>query len=386
MQVFNAFFIILKSKLGITLIYIVLFAALALAMTLTDNTSVIFEPESLNICIFDEDGTPESRALTEMLGKRNETVTLENDRDTLIDALYYGRVDYVLTIKSGYAEKLISGDTEGLFESLHIRDDYSTVYAGQMLTEYAGLVAAYSAGGNDTMTAIEKAETAMLKEADVTVARFNENGGVFSPNTSFYFRFLVYALIGLTMSTLCPVLLAMNKKDVRYRTVCSGILPRSYTSQIFMGCVIYIFLIWLVYMAAGIFMNGGMYEGMQWLGVLNSFVFTIFSAALTVFVTSFDPSINIINIITQVISLGMCFTGGVFIEQSLLGESVLAAARFMPVYWYIRVNRMLEGAEPFNAETAYLALAIELGFAAVMAILTVLVRRARYTGKAAAAI
>ena len=383
MQVFNAFFKILRSKLGIAAIYLVLFIMLSVAMTYSDSTADMFEQERLSVCVFDEDGTPESRALIDLIGKRNDIIQLENDRDVMIDALYYGRVDYAITIKSGYAGKLSAGDTEGLFESMHMHDSYSTVYMGQFLNEYAGTVCAYIAGGNDVTTAIEKAGAALLKDAEVTIAKFDDkSGAVLSDHSSFYFRFLTYALIGLTMSTLCPVLLAMNRKDVRYRTNCSGIHLNSYNIQIFTGSVIYIFFTWLVFMIIGVFMNGGMFRGLQWLAVLNSFVFMIFSATLTIFVSSFDPGVNVINMITQIISLGMCFTSGVFIEQSMLGEGVLAAARFMPAYWYIRVNNMLSGSEPFDAGFAASAILVEAGFAAVLAVLTVLVRRARYNSSA----
>ena len=107
---------------------------------------------------------------------------------------------------------------------------------------------------------------------------------------------------------------------------------------------------------------------------------------LTIFVVEFEPPATMVNVITQVVSLGMSFLCGVFVDQSMLGDGVLAVARFLPAYWYIRVNRMIEGSEPLDTNTIILALSIQLGFAAVMAILTVLVRKVRYTGKTVAAI
>ncbi len=381
MQVFNAFFKVLRSKLGLALIYIPVFIAMTIGLTFADNGGGVFEQERLNVCIFDEDATPLSSALCDFIGKRNDLVPLENDRDVIIDALYYGCVDYVLTIKSGYADKLSVGKTDELYESMRMHDTYSTVYMTQMLNEYANTVSAYIAGGNDAITAAGKAGEAMLKDAEVNTAKFDDNSGaVLTSTAALYFRFLVYALIGLTMSTLCPVLLAMSRKDIRYRTNCSGIRPNSYTLQILAGCVIYIIAIWAVFVAIGAVMNGGVFEGAQWIAVLNSFVFMLFTTMLTIFVSSFDPSINIINIITQVISIGMCFLSGVFIDQSMLGEGVLSAARFLPAYWYIRVNRMLEGSEPFDQNTLVLSIAIELGFAVVLAFMTLLIRRVRYGG------
>ncbi|MBR6717412.1 MAG: ABC transporter permease, partial [Oscillospiraceae bacterium] len=97
--------------------------------------------------------------------------------------------------------------------------------------------------------------------------------------------------------------------------------------------------------------------------------------AFALLVSSFSPAPNIINIITQIVSLGMCFLCGVFVDQSMLGDGVLSAARFLPAYWYIRVNRMLEGAEVYDGQFAAKAIAIEAAFVVVLALLTVMLRK-----------
>ena len=34
----------------------------------------------------------------------------------------------------------------------------------------------------------------------------------------------------------------------------------------------------------------------------------------------------------------MCFTSGAFVPQYLIGEQVLAFARILPTYWYVKYN------------------------------------------------
>lgn len=387
MQVFNTYMKVLKSKLPLSIVYVAVFLVIYIAMTAADNSSTMFEQVEMNVCIFDEDDTPESRALCELIADKNNIIGLENDRDVIIDALYYERANYVLTIKKGYAERLAAGDTDDLFESFHMHDSYSVVYMGQFLNEYVSTVKAYMAGGSDISGAIQNAGSALSREAEVTVANFN-NADMSDKFVyiMIYFRFLPYVIISAFMNTLCPVLLAMGKRDIRYRTNCSGIRPGSYTAQIIAGSTVFLFGVWLVFMAAGFLLYGGAMTGGLWLAVLNSFVFSLFAAMLTIFVVEFEPPATMVNVVTQVVSLGMSFLCGVFVDQSMLGDGVLAVARFLPAYWYIRVNRMIEGSEAFDTNTVILALSIQLGFAAVMAILTVLVRKARYTGKTVAAI
>lgn len=387
MQVFNTYMKVLKSKLGLSIIYIIVFLVIYIAMTAADKSSTMFEQVEMNVCVFDEDNTPESRALCELIAEKNNIIDLKNDRDAIIDALYYERANYVLTIKKGYAGKLAAGDTGDLFESFHMHDSYSAVYMDQFLNEYVSTVNAYMAGGRDSSEAIRSAQAALLREAKVNVANFNnaDRSDSFT-NIMIYFRFLPYVIISAFMNTLCPVLLAMGKKDIRYRTNCSGIRPGLYTAQIIAGSTVFLCGVWLVFLAAGFVLYGGAMTGGLRLAVLNSFLFSFFAAMLTIFVAGFEPPATMVNVITQVVSLGMSFLCGVFVDQSMLGDGVLAVARFLPAYWYIRVNRMIEGSEPLDTNIVLPALLIEAGFAAVMAILTVLVRKARYTGKSLAAI
>lgn len=381
MQVFNAFIKVLKKKLPGSLIYITVFLAISIPMAKSGSAVNTFEAASLDVCVFDYDNTEESRALSEFIGAYHTLVGLENDRDAIMDALYYEHVDYVLVINQGYAERLAAGETDGLFSSYHMHESYGTVFMEQLLNNYVGAVKAYRAGGKDPITAIKSAEIALAQETEVTYVSFgNENGNTdYSLDFSYYFQYMPYILISVLMSSLCPVLLIMNRKDLRFRTNCSSVKPTSYTLQLFAGSTLFIIAVWLIFMIAGVFMYGGIYQGRAWLAVLNSFLFALVSAVIAIFISSFDPSQNIINLMTQVLGLGMCFLCGIFVEQSMLGDGVLAAARFLPAYWYVKVNDMLAGKEILDMSQLMEFMAIEAAFAVVLAILTLLVRRLRYS-------
>ena len=141
-------------------------------------------------------------------------------------------------------------------------------------------------------------------------------------------------------------------------------------------------MIWLAFVILGVVLNGALYSGRLWLVVLNSLLFALFASVLAMFASEFSPSGTIVNILTQVSSLGMCFLCGVFVGQELLGSGVLAVARFLPAYWYIRIIRMLNGEIPFTASEAAIALGIQAAFVAMFVLLTLLVRRTRYAGVA----
>ena len=383
MQVFNTFIKIIKSKLPVAMIYIGVFLGISVPMAMSSTATDTFAQTKIKICIFDEDNTAESRSLTDFITQKHDVVPIENDRDAITDALYYEHTDYVLIINEGYAEKLASGDTENIFGSYHMHYSYSEVFMGQFLNEYVSSVRAYIAGGEEISSAINNTEETLPQETEVRTAYFdNGENKDYSVKFSYYFRYIPYVLLSVLINALCPALLAVNRKDIRFRTNCSCVKPTSYTLQIFAGSSIFVALVWLIFIIAGLFMYGGIYQGKAWLAVLNSFIFALVAASIAIFISSLSPNQNVVSLLTQVIGLGMSFLCGIFVDMSLLGDGVLAAARFLPAYWYMKVNNMLAGIDIFDPAKLTEFLAIEAAFAVVLAILTLIVRRLKYSGTA----
>lgn len=386
MQVFKAFFKVLRTKLPTAMIYVSIFLIISIIMTDTSASENKFEASRLRVCVFDEDETEASRALTEYIGKNHDLVKIEDNEDEILDALYYGRAGYVLTIKEGYEEKLAHGDTEELFTNYHVHDSYDAVLLSDQLSEYVKAVNAYTAGGTELSAAIKSADEALSHETRVAIESFENkdrsDGSVFSDTAGSYFQFLPYILLSVMVAVLCPVLMTMDRREIRYRTNCSCVKSSAHTLQILAGSAVFIMSIWLIFMIAGAAFGGGLYSGRGWIAVLSSFIFTLISADIAILVSSFELSDNAVNIINQVLGLGMSFFCGVFVPQSLLGDGVLSAARFLPAYWYVRINNMLIGEEAFDSSRLMVYLGIEAAFAVSLAIFTLLIRRLRYSAPA----
>lgn len=382
MQVFKAFFKVLKTKLPTAMIYIWVLIVILIFMVNSSQKEKSFEASRLKVCVFDEDETEASRALTEYIGKNHDLVSLENDEDVILDSLYYGNVKYVLTIKEGYGEKLAESDTDELFTNYHVHDSYDAVLLSDMLDEYVRTVNAYITGGVELPTAIKSAEEALSHETRVEIETFgnknNAGNAVFSDTVGQYFNFLPYVILSVIVSSIGPVLSTMNRKEIRYRTICSCVKSSAHTWQILAGSAVFIVGIWLVFMIVGAVFDGQMFSGRSWIAVLNSFLFTLISADIAILISSFDISDNASNIINQVLGLGMSFLCGVFVPQSLLGDGVISAARFLPAYWYVRANNMLTGEEVFDSSKLVGFLAIEAAFVVSLAVFTLLVRRLKY--------
>jgi ABC-2 type transport system permease protein len=109
-------------------------------------------------------------------------------------------------------------------------------------------------------------------------------------------------------------------------------------------------------------------------------IFGLISAAIAVLISSFNPSENVVSMITQCVGLGMCFLCGVFVPQSMLSEGVLKAARFLPAYWYEKANDILSGAQSGTMDDVWMSILIEVGFLVAIALITVLVSKQKPAG------
>ena len=386
MQVFKAFMKVLRKRIIYALMYIGIFLGIAIPMALnSQNTGSAKEmfnktKRNISVCIYDEDDTPESRAFADYLAGKYKIKDIKNDDEVIMDSLYYSSVDRFITINKGFSEKLANGETEGIIDSKHMHESYDSMLLEQDLNAYFSAASAYIAGGDDALTASEKASEALMTDAEVNVLSFTDEGSADYPSDfSEYYRYMAYILIAAVIGTLCPVLMAMNKKELRFRTNCSCLGLTSYSKQILLGSGVFVMGVWLVFVIAGMVLYGGIYQGRAWLAVLNSFIYAMVSAAITVFISTFCTNMNVVNFVNQIISLGMSFFCGVFVEQELLGKGVLAAARFMPAFWYIKANAVLDGTEVYDTAKLIEYMAIEAAFAVVIALVTFLLIKVRYS-------
>lgn len=374
MQVFKLYFKIAKTKWLATLIFLGIFL-LILNFTDVGGGAQSFSTSKMSLTVYDHDNTDASKRLYEHLKKNNEIVEIEDDKDKIIDALYITSTNYVIDIKEGYAERLAKGETDGLFTTRYLHDSYTNKLADSTLDDYVGTVKAYLAGGMELDKALDAAEEALDIKTDVTMETFSDDSP--AAKSASFFNYMPYALLSIIVSVLCPVLIAMNKKEVGFRTKCSSIKLSSVSAQTVAASGIFVAIIWVFLMILGVGKNGGMFTGNMWYAVLNSVAFTLVCVAIALLFSELGIDDNAQAFATQVLGLGMAFLCGMFVPQEMLSSGVLAAARFLPAYWYVRANDMVCGmsTETFKLSTVLTCIGIQLLFAAAIFAVSLIVKK-----------
>lgn len=371
MQVFKAFFLVLKKHIKPLFIYTGIYAFLLLLITGTaeDNLNGYFESASLDISVIDRDHSQTGKALIEYLDSRHNLIEIEDTKKDIQDHIYYRYVKYILIIPEGFEKNLIQGKMEGLLQHVQIPGSSQGRFLNNQIDNFVKETQIYLAGGLEITDAIEAVQKT-LADPLVETLHFEEkkesgNDGIF-----YFFQYLPYIYILLLVCGLAPILFALNKKEIYERTLCSSMRLMQKNLQILLGSVCYSILTYIVFVALGFLLMGkDMIRAETFCLLLNSAVFLMFAAAMTILLCTLCPvNDSVLNFIANTVGLGMSFLCGVFVPQSLLSKPVLVVAKFLPAYWYIKNNNMLAGfsEEPFSQESFFTAVGIQALFAAVM--------------------
>ncbi len=381
MQVFKAFFIILKRGLVSTLIFFTIFLALALLLSGNGKkqTEVVYNDAKVKVAIFDRDNTVLSRSLYEYLDKTQELVTIKDDKDSISDELFYRNVEYVLIIKEGFEENIKSGDFEDVVENVKVPDSISGTLLDDKINQYLSALSAYMSGGFSAGEAASKA----LDTADITakVTLLKVEGKETEKSRAFYYyTFIPYVLICMMISTLGSILLTFRKKDLSWRIKCSALSESGRNTALISASLLFGLICWAVFIVLSLFIYQKDMTGIKGvLFTLNSLVFLFIAMSLTYLISFVVKTSNALDMVSNIIGLGMSFLGGVFVPLEYMSSSVLRFSKFLPTYWYVLTNQAIEtfnsSKEQYNIIIRNLG--IEVLFALIIFIVAIGLQRFR---------
>ena len=113
--------------------------------------------------------------------------------------------------------------------------------------------------------------------------------------------------------------------------------------------------------------------------MLNSLVYTLCVALITLIIGSFSLETNALNLISNILGLGASFLCGVFVPMWYLSDKVLMFSQFLPTYWYMKNLNMISGAsgQVFSKASYFNYLGIEVLFILALTAVFLLVNTQR---------
>ena len=227
--------------------------------------------------------------------------------------------------------------------------------------------------------ACEQADILSQEKGRINLAEVSESGSA-RTGYNFFYAYLPYALFGSIIMTLGIVVMEFKKKEIRRRMQSA---PIPFVRQNLAGAAALLLVctgIWVFYLLlqAVIYQGGIFRSGHAAIYMLNSFSCMLVALALGYFTGMISENAVALNGINNVLSLGLCFLGGVFVPLEMLGNGIVSIAQFLPTYWYSRINGILRDYGELSSElwhTIWAGLLIQLAFALACFGVTMMLRR-----------
>lgn len=342
MQVFKTYFKLLNHYKGTIIMFFAVFLTVALVMT--GNLSAggkeeEFEGTKLSIAVIDQDGTQLGTTLKKYFEDSHDLQDMEYDEDRILDELYWREVAYVLIIPKGYTESLLHDDTEKMeLQCMKVPGLFKAVYFESELNLYISKLTGLLKSGYTLEEAGETMLSLKKETAKVTMASFvNENQ---NDACTVFFGFVPYLFITLGISGVGIILLRFNEKEVKDRMECGAMPMKERVAGLSAGIFAFGLILFATVLAiAGILSKGSIYTDVRFpYFLLNMFVMLLFGLSLGFLVGSVAKNNETVNGIVNVVSLALCFLGGVFVPMEFFSDAILKVARFIPTYWYMKNN------------------------------------------------
>lgn len=394
MHLYKHFWKMLKNnKMGI-LIYLGIGAIMLLIIGIissdivNDKSQDEIKMPSVDISYLDNDNSVLSKGIIEYLSNDNEVTDYAGKTDEEINnVVYFSITDYHMEIPEGFQEAV-----ESNIENMDLIE-YRTGMSGSTETfaitskveTFVNMYKHYIDEGLSSDAAVTKTAEKLSYKPDITVRRTNTGLGGTSKEWSIYEMsvYFIYLSLGMILMSAGAVIVNSNEENIGKRIETSPVTSFARLLADTIGLYSFGIVLWIIVMLAA-FIYGHDTKFINERGYLlaiNTLLMIFCNCSMTAFVSSFKMGQEALLKVANIIGLSMSFMSGLFVPQWLLGEGVLAVAKFVPFYWGVRAINTIyteSGAGlSFDLGEIYKCFGVSFVFIIAFALLALLVRRMR---------
>ncbi len=378
MTVFKGYMKILKKNIGLVMIYLVIFFSVAMALQAAARKEHLedFQKISVDIAVADQDDSILSHALTDYLKTMHNVSEISSDPSVMQEELYYRNAEYIVQIPENFYEIcIVQGNPISVTK---VPGSYTSFYVDQQINAWLNNIRTYIASG---FSQEEAAKAALIQPATEVSMYQDESTTTETPGYTYYFRYVPYLFLAVFCYSMGYILLAFQKEDIQKRMQASAVSIRRQNFEGLLAMFTIGLGLWLIAIVGSLIMYQQKLLSSSVLVyyLLNTFLMMIVALSLSYLLGLFIKNSNMLNGISNIVSLGICFLSGVFVPMSVMDKKVLKIAQFLPVYWYENVNETLSQYHIISGDVAvdiWKSMGIQLVFA--LAILAMILAVSKY--------
>lgn len=382
MIVFKTFLKVLNKCKGPVIMFTAILICFAgFNMKTSDNSTnfVASKPDVLIISQDEEIGV--TKNLIDYIKENCNIINIENNDESIDDALFYRDVNYIIYIPENYRNDFLVGKNPKI--EVKSTGDYQASLAEMMLERYVNVANTYARSIDSEEQMIEKINDTLSKQTKVEVTSKLDTDSM--TKATFYYNFTNYSILAGCVYVICLILSSFKEEKVRKRTVISSTNYSTYNLKLLFANGLFAVVMWAFYVALSFVLVGNvMFTAHGFVYIANSFVFTMCAVTIAFLIGTLVINKNAINGIVNVVALGSSFLCGAFVPMEWLPDTVLKIAHVLPSYYYISNNGRLVSMEVVTFETLkpiLINMGIILCFAIGFVIVTnIIARRKRKIG------
>ncbi len=371
MKVFKLCFSIIRARLPELLIYVVIFLFFAIILSNLNQESpiVTFSTTKTNVAVFNND--PDSavaNGLKDYLAKNTVTVSLKNNKTALQDALFFREADSILTIPAGFSEKMKNGTAK--IDRSARAGTTGSVQVDNLVDRYLNLVNLYAKSMPQLSESeiVSRVDQVLSKETAVSVHTFGQKDS--TSGITYYFNYLAYVALAVLVLASNAILTTFRNVDLRRRNLCAPLRPLSMNLQLLGANLVAALSFWAAASLLGFILYGGGLSAFSlFLYAVNALAVMLTALSIGFLCSSLVKNDQSASAAATVVSLGMSFLCGVFVPLEYMDPSMVKAAHFLPVYWYVRADQLIGALPDFSfshLSPVCIAFGIEFLFAAAI--------------------
>lgn len=380
MQVYKLFFKILKKQKNVFIMYIGIYAAILFGILIPQVTREgvnTYMDQNCKYAIMDEDNSILSGKLGECLELMHTKVEIKDfEINTLQDELYARNIRGAVIIKEGFQDAFLKGNANDYLTIYDVPADSASKLFSNDVDEFLRYTESYTKASYSLEEASDRALDVSKKSVDVEIAGAKDVAA--ESGVTAYMRYLGWIFITMMICGVAPVIVVMDRKELKNRIECSSFEFSKTNLQLILGILTIGAAVCAVFSLAACIYFGERFSGIQAvLHSLNLCALMLVALAIAFLVSKLTTSIMAINMIGNVISLGMGFLSGVFVPGYLLSDTVITIAHFLPTYWYLNAVENIELYTSAKLPSILQTIGIEVLFALVFVVIGLVIANKR---------
>lgn len=189
-----------------------------------------------------------------------------------------------------------------------------------------------------------------------------------------YMKFFHYVFISVSLFVISPLLMKLNRGELRTRCSVSSLRPSEYFMQLALAVTVLTTLFIIVFVVFGLaIVEFHVDSGTLFLLITDIFIFGLSMMTFVVLISNLPVGVRVISSFANVFSIVVAFTTGIFIPTEFLPEAVINISKFFPAYYSVYITT----GENLSMGSILFHLGVQILFAAVFSLGAVYLGKSR---------